>query len=167
MVAATFGSNAPDDYVCPICLGLQGADDERTLMKITDVVYKDDLVTVFINSFFVGSNEGHAIIVPNEHFENIYSIPELVGHRISEVTQKVAIAIKKLYVADGITIRQNNEPAGDQHAFHFHQHVFPRYADDGYNAIQPSNKRLAEPTVRAEYAKKLRAEMAQEAYLQK
>jgi histidine triad (HIT) family protein len=126
-------------------------------MKPTDVVCKDDLVTAFINSFFVGKNAGHVIVVPNEHFESIYTLPNEVGHRIFDTAQKVALAMKQVYKCDGITTRQNNEPAGDQHAFHFHFHVFPRYNDDGYNAVQPSEKRLADPTERADYAQKIKA----------
>jgi histidine triad (HIT) family protein len=64
--------------------------------------------------------------------------------------------MKEAYQCDGITTRQNNEPAGDQHAFHFHFHLFPRYTDDGYNAVQPAEKRLADPAERKEYAAKIK-----------
>jgi hypothetical protein len=66
-----------------------------------------------------------------------------------DVAQKIALAMKEAYKCDGITTQQNNEPAGDQHAFHFHFHIFPRYKDDGYNQVQPKDKRLAEPEERA------------------
>jgi histidine triad (HIT) family protein len=153
-------SNAPEGYVCPICLGVNKVDSSDTLMRPTDIIYKDALVTGFINSFFIGKNAGHAIVVPNEHFENIYDLPPEVGHRVFDISQKISLAMKSVYDCDGITIRQNNEPAGDQHAFHFHLHVFPRYKDDGYNAVQPSEKRLADPKERADYATKLSAALA-------
>lgn len=149
-------SNAPENYVCPICLGVQGVESPDTLMKPTDLVYKDDLVSAFINSFFVGKNAGHVIIVPNEHFESIYTLPAEQGHRVFDVAQRVAFAMKEAYQCDGITTRQNNEPAGDQHAFHFHFHVFPRYDNDGYNTVQPSEKRLANSEERAGYAEKIK-----------
>lgn len=149
-------SNAPENYICPICLGVKGIESSDTLMRPSDVVYKDELVTVFINSFFLGKNAGHVIVVPNEHFESIYDLPRTYGHWIADVTQKMAIALKEAYDCDGITIRQNNEPKGDQHAFHFHTHVFPRYENDGYNSQLPSQKRLAEPQERAGYAEKLK-----------
>ncbi len=150
-------SNAPKNYECPICLGVQGSDSAKTLMRPSDLVYKDELVSAFINSFFVGKNSGHVIVVPNEHYETIYTLPTELGHRIFDVAQKIALAMKEAYQCDGITTRNNNEPAGDQHAFHFHFHVFPRYKDDGYNTIPPSDKRLAEPTERAGYAVKIKA----------
>lgn len=151
----------PKITYCPICLGINRTENEDTLIRLDDVVFSDDLVTVFINSFFVGDNSGHVIVVPNEHIENIYAIPKPVGHRIFEVTQKMSVAIKNAYACDGITIRQNNEPAGDQHAFHFHQHVIPRYQNDNFNSVQPSEKRLADPVERAEYAKRLIAALSQ------
>lgn len=148
-------SNAPEGYVCPICLGVKRIESDDTLMRPTDIIYTDDLVTVFINSFFMGKNAGHAIVVPNEHYENIYTLPQEVGHRVFDLAQKLALAMKSAYACDGIAIRQQNEPAGDQHAFHYHLHVFPRYKDDGFNSILPSEKRLADPVERAGYAKKL------------
>lgn len=146
--------------ICPICLGVNKSESEATLMRPTDIIYKDELVTAFINSFFVGKNAGHAIVVPNEHFENIYDLPPEVGHRIFDITKKLSLTMKDVYSCDGITIRQNNEPAGDQHAFHFHLHVFPRYENDGYNAVQPADKRLAKPEERSAYASKLSAALA-------
>lgn len=149
-------SNAPEHYECPICLGLESSDSPKTLIKPADFVYKDDLVSAFINTFFMGKNAGHVIIVPNDHYESIYTLPTEQGHRIFEVAQKVALAMKEAYQCDGITTRNNNEPAGDQHAFHFHFHVFPRYENDGYNSVAPADKRLAEPEERAKYAEKLK-----------
>ena len=157
-----FPSNAPKDYVCPICLGVQGTVNDHTLIRPTDVVFQDDKVTVFINSFFIGKNVGHVIVVPNKHFENLYDIPIDYLHRIAEVAQRMAIVIKKAYKTDGITTRQNNEPAGDQHAFHFHFHVFPRYKKDDFSTVAPDQKRLASSEERAEYAKKLKAVFEQE-----
>lgn len=93
--------------------------------------------------------------MPNEHYENIYELPIEVSHRISEVAQKLAVAIKKAYKSDGITTRQNNEPAGNQHAFHYHQHIYPRYKDDEFNIGMTQKSILSDPKGRIPYAKKL------------
>ena len=111
----------------------------------------------FINSFFMGKNAGHVIVVPKKHYESIYTLPAEYGHRVFDVAQKIAIAMKAAYECDGITTRQNNEPAGDQHAFHYHFHIFPRYDNDGYNRVAPADKRLAEQDERAGYAEKIKA----------
>ena len=151
-----YPSNAPENYTCPICLGINKTEDEKTLIRPTDIVYSDETVTVFINSYFMGKNAGHVIVVPNVHYENIFDLPNDVGQHIFNISQKMAIVIKKAYKTDGITIKQNNEPAGDQHAFHYHLHVFPRYENDNFNSILPEQKRLAPQEERATYAAKLK-----------
>lgn len=123
-------NHAPQDYICPICLGIKGVEDERTMIRKSDIVFQDDLVTVFIGSFFVGNNPGHPILVPNEHFENLYDLPDEYAHRIIEVSKKVATALKIARKCDGVMVLQNNEPASNQHAFHYHMHLFPRFDND-------------------------------------
>lgn len=149
-------SHAPKSYKCPICIGLKGIENEDTLLKQADEVYKDDLVAVYINSFWIPTCEGYVIIVPNKHYENIYELPDKMGHRIFEVAKKISIAMRKAYKCDGITTRQNNEPAGNQHAFHFHFHIFPRYDNDSFNINLTKKSVLSDPEDRIKYANKLK-----------
>jgi len=155
-----FPSNAPNDYRCPVCLGIQRIENEHTLIAPTDIIQSDDTVSALISSFFVGNNRGHVLVVPTAHFENIYDLPAEVGHRIFDAAQAMAKLIKKTYRADGITIRQNNEPAADQHAFHYHLHVYPRYRGDGFNEVTPERRFLAARAERARYATRLRDALA-------
>jgi histidine triad (HIT) family protein len=46
------------------------------------------------------------------------------------MTRRMALAIKLAWNPEGTSTRQHNEPAGNQHVWHYHQHVFPRYGDD-------------------------------------
>ena len=149
-------SHAPKDYKCPICIGLSGVENKDTLLKQADTVFKDLLVTAYINSFWIPTCEGHVIVVPNKHYENIFELPNKVGIRIFEVAKKISIAMKKAYKCDGITTRQNNEPAGDQHAFHYHLHIFPRYDSDSFNINLTKKSVLSAPKDRIKYVKKLK-----------
>ena len=45
-------------------------------------------------------------------------------------------AVKKAFSAEGIHIRQNNEPGAEQDVFHVHFHVIPRYQGDAYETKQ-------------------------------
>lgn len=148
-------NHTPGKYKCPICVAIEGRENEDTFIRQNDIVYKDDLVTAFVGSFFIGKNSGHPIVVPNKHFENIYDMPDEVGHRIFTVAKKLALAVRKTYSCEGTTLVQNNEPFGGQHAFHYHLHVFPRYADDNFHKNY-LHKRLTEPKERQPYAEKLR-----------
>lgn len=153
-------NHAPQNYKCPICLGVQGIENELTLLKQADLVYKDDLVSVFINSFWIDTAKGHVIVVPNSHYENLYEIPQEVGYRIFDISQKIAVAMRKAYKCNGITIRQNNEPASDQHAFHYHMHIFPRYDGDSYNLNMTKKSILSLPEERLAYVKLLKEELS-------
>jgi histidine triad (HIT) family protein len=148
-------NHAPTDYICPICLGVSGVESEDTLLRLTDIVYIDELVTAFINSFWIKNNPGHVIVVPNDHYENLYDLPSDLGIHIFNISKKVAIAMKEAYGCDGITTLQNNEPTGGQHAFHYHLHIFPRYDGDDLHKHM-DNKQLADPTKRKDFADKLR-----------
>jgi histidine triad (HIT) family protein len=148
-------SHPPSNYVCPICLGNQGVENEQTLLKQTDLIFRDDLVSVWLNSFWIAGNEGHVIVVPNKHYETLYDLPSKVRDRIFEVGQKMSLVLKKAYQCDGITLRQNNEPAGDQHAFHFHLHIFPRYTNDSFNLGMTQKSHLSDPEERYDYGQKL------------
>ena len=152
-------SNAPDGYKCPICLGVEGVENSDTMLCQADLVYKDKYTSVFINSFFIEGNEGHLIVVPNKHFETLYELNSEYAHAIIDTAQKMAIAVKKAYRCDGITLRQNNEPAGDQHAFHFHLHIFPRFDGDKYNAVG-GIKRATTLEERQPYIDKIKAQFS-------
>lgn len=141
---------APKDYICPLCLTSQGIENENTMAKQADIIYRDDLVFAMINSKFVGNNSGHVIIVPIDHYENIFDLPTIVGQRIFDVAKSISIAMKEIRKCDGIMTQQNNGPASGQHAFHFHFHIFPRFTDDKFH----DNPKVwvAEAEERKEYA---------------
>lgn len=152
-------NHAPEGYKCPICLGIQGIENEDTLIRKSDIVYKDDKITAFISSYFIGNNPGHIIISPNDHFENIYDLPESYNSKILRVAKKVALALKDAYKCDGITLLQNNEPEGGQHAFHYHLHIFPRYKNENLHKNMMAKKETT-PEERLSYANKVKNRLA-------
>src|SRR5690242_15070530 len=107
-------SHQPPDYDCPLCQIIAGRLDA------SGVIEKGDVVTSFISKRWFPRNPGHVLVVPNEHVENVYAISdELLGRVYAEV-RRVAIALKAMYECDGTSMRQHNEPAGDQDVWHFH-----------------------------------------------
>jgi histidine triad (HIT) family protein len=53
-------------------------------------------------------------------------------------------------------VRQHNEPAGNQDAWHYHVHVFPRYAGDALYGSLPEREFVSAER-RRPYADRLRA----------
>lgn len=144
-------TNAPKNYICPICLGVQGIEDDQTLILQQDILYKDHDIMVFLASFFIRGAEGHLIVVPTKHYENIYELPDEIGAKISKIAKEYSIKMKQAYNCDGVNLLQNNEPAAGQHAFHYHMHLFPRY--DGKDIwLNMENKFLASAEKRLEFA---------------
>ena len=146
-------SHAPAGYVCPFCLVVQGIENEHVHTLQDDVVYRDEDVTSFVCAAFWPNNPGHVLVVPNAHFENIYTMSgELLG-KIQEVGRIAGLGFKELYHCDGVSSRQHNEPAGNQDVWHYHLHVYPRYEDD---RLYFTTRRSTTPEERRPYAEKLK-----------
>jgi len=72
-------------------------------------------------------NEGHTLVIPKEHYETIFEIPEELIANLHRIVKRVSFAVKKAAKADGISIFQQNGKAASQEIFHLHVHVVPRY----------------------------------------
>lgn len=148
-------NHEPDNYVCPFCLIVRGVEGDFPYTKQSDIVYQDDLLVAFVASHWWPNNKGHVIIAPNEHIENMYDLPDALGSAFFCLSKKIAFALKATYHCDAVSVRQHNEPAGDQDVWHYHFHVFPRYAGD--RLYQDNElKQLSLPEERVKYAEKLR-----------
>lgn len=93
-------------------------------------VYEDDETMAFLDIQPV--NPGHTLIIPKDHFENIYTTPVMSWMRVQMTAQKVALAVKNALGADGVNVHMNNESAAGQVVPHTHVHIIPRYNDDGF-----------------------------------
>jgi len=122
-------NHSPENYICPLCQIARGEVTEKGNQE-ESVVFRDKNLTIFIAGKWWRSNPGHVIIIPNSHIENIYDMPEAMGHKIFDFSKKVATVLKETYKCDGVSTRQHNEPAGNQDVYHFHLHIFPRYKGD-------------------------------------
>ena len=146
-------NHAPSEYICPFCLLIQGKENIQTQLKQTDIVFQTADITAFMATRKWPNNQGHVLIVPNEHFENIYDLPLALSSKIQSLGRDIALAMKAEYKCDGIMLRQQNEPAGDQHIWHYHLHIIPRYQNDDFHNTQKSPFAADD---RARYAQRLR-----------
>ena len=88
-------------------------------------VYEDADALVFMDAMPQGP--GHALVVPKAQSRNLLDADPAVLAKVLPLVQKVAVAAKAAFAADGITVMQFNEPAGGQTVFHLHYHVIPRH----------------------------------------
>ena len=146
-------NHAPPGYECPFCSLLAGHDSRVNTQQ--DIVRRGTLATAFISPRWWPNNHGHVLVVPNEHFENLYALPDAYGHGVHDLVREVAVAIRTTYACDGVSTRQHNEPSGGQDAWHYHVHVFPRYRGDALYTSSPYPD-FVTPEQRLPYAERLR-----------
>jgi histidine triad (HIT) family protein len=147
-------NHAPENYACPFCLLVAGIQNEHVQSLRSDIVYHDDAVTAFIGSQQWQNNHGNTIIIPNEHFENIYDLPVSYAQDLHRVAKMLALTMKVVYACDGVSTRQHNEPGGSQDVWHYHLHVTPRYKEDNFYATQREPMSVSERATHAEKIKK-------------
>ena len=93
----------------------------------TNTVYEDEDFRVILDAS--PATKGHSLILPKEHYANLYEIDEEVAAKAKKKKKKLAVHMKETLHCDGVNILQNNEETAGQTVFHFHMHVVPRYKD--------------------------------------
>lgn len=113
---------------CRFCNLIHGAGEVSMCFEDADVVAFMDIQPV---------NTGHVLVVPREHFESLDDIPAAVALRVYEVAMQLAPVVKHVAGADGMNVIMNSGAAAGQTVFHYHVHVIPRCAGDGFDVPLP------------------------------
>jgi histidine triad (HIT) family protein len=109
------------------------------------VVAEDDRTVAFLDHGQAA--EGHTLVIPRTHAADIWSICELDAAAVMTMVKRVAHLLDDRLAPDGLNITQSNRAAGWQDVFHFHVHVIPRWAGDGFvppwRPTRPSDAELS------------------------
>ena len=111
------------DDNCIFCKILNGDIPSR-------VVFEDADFQVIMDA--EPATKGHCLILPKDHYANVFEMPDEVAAKVLPTAKKVAAHLKKTLHCDGINLVQNNGEVAGQTVHHFHMHVIPRY--EGGNA---------------------------------
>ena len=106
---------------CIFCKIVNGDIPSRKL-------YEDDNFIVIMD--LSPASKGHSLVIPKEHYANIYEMPEELCGEAMIVAKKMASKMTDALLADGFNIMQNNNEVAGQTVFHFHMHLIPRYKED-------------------------------------
>lgn len=124
---------------CIFCKIAAGEIPSKTL-------YEDEKFRVILD--LGPATRGHALVIPKEHYADLYEIPEETAGEAMKVAKKMAAVMTEKLKADGFNIVQNNGEVSGQSVFHFHIHLIPRYKGDGHilswNPGSPSQEELEE-----------------------
>ncbi|MGL4404978.1 MAG: HIT family protein [Notoacmeibacter sp.] len=110
---------------------MRAYDPENVFAKIlrkelpAHIVYEDDHTLAIMD--IMPRAPGHCLVIPKDSSRNILDISEASLVAVTKSVQKLALAAKQAFDADGITIHQFNEDAGGQVVFHLHFHIIPRH----------------------------------------
>lgn len=117
-------------------------------------IYEDERSFAFLDINPI--NEGHTLVIPKHHAENIMTVRKEDLAAVMETVRTLAPKIQRAVNADGINIGINNGSAAGQLVFHMHVHVMPRKDGDGYahwhREEKPTSEALEKTanTIRAE-----------------
>ena len=91
-------------------------------------LYEDEEFVIMLD---IGpASFGHALLLPKNHYANIYEMPEDVLSKAICLAKTFGEKLVKALGADGLNLVQNNGLAAGQTVFHYHLHLIPRYEGD-------------------------------------
>lgn len=127
------------DENCIFCKIANGEIPSNTL-------YEDERYRVILD--LGPAAKGHALILPKEHYADLYELPEESCGEVLKIAKKMAVRMKEKLGCTGLNLVQNNGESAGQTVRHFHVHLIPRY-DDGSRIVswtpgKPSEEELAQ-----------------------
>lgn len=96
-------------------------------------LYEDDDFRVILD--LGPATKGHALILPKEHYANLYELPEDTAAGAIKLAKTLVAKMTEKLHADGFNLVQNNGEAAGQTVMHFHLHLIPRYKNDGQHIL--------------------------------
>ena len=94
----------------------------------TNSIYEDDDFTVILDAG--PATRGHALIIPKEHYKDLYELPEELAAKAFVLGKKLIAKLTGILGCDGYNLVQNNGAVAGQTVGHFHLHLIPRYEGD-------------------------------------
>lgn len=96
-------------------------------------LYEDEDFAIILD---VGpASLGHALILPKEHYANVFEMPEELLSKCMNLAKVWGEKLVKGLNADGLNLVQNNGLAAGQTVFHYHLHLIPRYEGDNVGGL--------------------------------
>ncbi|UHS56606.1 HIT family protein [Agrobacterium vaccinii] len=115
-------------------------------------VHEDDDTLAFMD--VMPQAPGHLLVIPKTASRNMLDADPQVLAKTIAVVQKLAVAAKQAFDADGVYIAQFNEPAAGQTVFHLHFHIVPRKEGE---SLKPHSGAMADGALLKEHAEKIKA----------
>ena len=115
---------------CEFCEIVARGEPARVVLRTSEVVafFPDEPATM-----------GHTLLIPTRHFQDIWALDERTAGWLAHASLRLARAIRKALVPEGLNIIQSNGEAASQTVQHVHVHLVPRWSGDAMGPIWPSD----------------------------
>jgi len=90
------------------------------------VVGRDKFVMAVLDPYPL--TKGHTLIIPIQHYESMFDIPEELLVRITKLSRRLCRSYERTLAIQGVSIEVMNHRQKNPRLRHFHLHVIPRYA---------------------------------------
>ncbi len=114
-------------------------------------VYEDDATIAILD--VMPQSDGHTLVIPKAPAENLFELDAASLEAVIRTGQRMALAVRRAFHPDGVTLLQFNGAEAGQSVFHFHLHVVPRYAGQ---PLRSHGRGFADPAGLAGQAAQLR-----------
>ena len=94
-------------------------------------IYEDNIVKVIMD--VNPRANGHLLIIPKEHYQDLFDIDENVLNHIMKIAKDMVVLLKEKLNCKGLTLEQNN--GINQEVKHFHLHIIPAYEEKNKKEI--------------------------------
>lgn len=91
-------------------------------------IYEDEFTYAFLD--ISNDGNGHILVIPKNHFENILNCSKDALCHLMETVQKISKHLVSDCGFDGVNIINASGQAAEQSVFHFHIHILPRAKED-------------------------------------
>jgi histidine triad (HIT) family protein len=136
-----------DSDHCTFCNLIHGAGEVSVCHEDPDAIAFMDIQPV---------NNGHVLIAPRDHYESLLEVPQELGLHLFRVTMRLANAITHVTGCEDLNIVVSSGAEAGQDEPHFHVHLIPRRAGDGFDVPLPFNgSSMPDRTVLDAYAARI------------
>lgn len=116
-------SGAEAATTCVFCDVTKESDEQAR------IVYRGNHCYIILNTY--PYTNGHVMIVPFVHLDELRKLPSDAAHEMMALTQRMEDILRSLYRPDGINLGMNiGKAAGAGVAGHIHMHILPRWIAD-------------------------------------
>lgn len=92
------------------------------------IVYENDSTIAFFD--INPANEYHTLVIPKEHFTNLFDIPESELVEITKTIKHITNLYQEKLGMENVQVVNSSGAEAQQEVMHLHFHIVPRYKGD-------------------------------------